>query len=242
MKKVLTSAILLALTATAANAASLNVRHEFVPEAGDMKSAHKDRLLLDHRFANGIGISAEVKWGYNSDGLDFDNMKSSGHETKVSYNYKLTDTFTLQPAYALDSSSTAITHKLDLKATQKLSDDWSVDLRYRYGYKNNASTSVDSHYNQLNLTSGYKMGDFKYGLDIEYKFDQSAEAGYKGDNQYLSLVNLSAEYSGFESGWRPFGEFGMVAQDTDTSNNVGSSYKPKDSYEPRFRVGVKYSF
>jgi len=105
----------LAITATAANAASLNLRHEYVPESGDMKSAHKDRLLMDHRFANGIGISAEVKWGYNSDGLDFDNMKSGGHETKVSYNYKLTDTFTLQPAYALDSNSTAITHKLDLK-------------------------------------------------------------------------------------------------------------------------------
>ncbi len=236
MKKVLTSAILLALTATAANAASLNLRHEYVPESGDMKSAHKDRLLMDHRFANGIGISAEVKWGYNSDGLDFDNMKSGGHETKVSYNYKLTDTFTLQPAYALDSNSTAITHKLDLKATQKLSDDWSVDLRYRYGYKNNAESSIDSHYNQLNLTSGYKMGDFKYGLDIEYKFEQSNSKGYDGDNQYLSLVNLSAEYSGLESGWRPFGEFGMVAQNTD--NNADG----KDSFEPRFRVGVKYSF
>lgn len=236
MKKILTTAILLGLSATAVNATTLNLRHEYVSSEGDLKSYHRDRLLLDHRFQNGVGVSAEVKWGYDSEDFDITKMKNAGHETKVSYNHKLSDSFTLQLAYAIDAGSSSATHKFDLRGTQKISDDWNVALRYRYGYKNESKSSDSSHYNQLNLTSGYRINDVRLGIDIEGKFEQSNSKGYKGDNNYLSLVNFSGEYTGFEHGWRPFGEFGMVAQNTD------KSVDGKDSYEPRFRVGVKYSF
>lgn len=236
MKKILTTAILLGLTATAVNATTLNLRHEYIASEGDMDARHRDRLAISHGFDNGIGLSAEVKWGYGDDSFDLSKLKDVGHETKVSYNYKVTDSFTLQPAYAIDASSSAATHKFDLRGTQKITSDWNMALRYRYGYKNESKSSDSSHYNQLNLTSGYKMGDFGFGIDIEGKFEQSDSKGCKGDNNYLNLVNFSGEYSGFEHGWRPFGELGMVAQNTDDARDG------KDSYEPRFRVGVKYSF
>lgn len=238
MKKLLlVPMVAIALTSLGASAASINLRHEFIPEEGDMASRHRDRMTLAHTFENGIGISGEMKWGYAGDDVNFGEIKSVGHEAKVSYNYKATDSFTLQPAYALDSNDSAVTHKLDLKGTQKLTDEWNVALRYRYGYKNVSAPSTDnSHYNQLNLTSGYNIGNFGLGIDFEYKFEQSDSSGYDGDNNYLNLVNLTAEYKGFESGWRPFIEFGMVAQNTDV-NDAG-----KDEYVARYRAGLKYNF
>lgn len=74
------------------------------------------------------------------------------------------------------------------------------------------------------------------GIDFEYKFEQSDSSGYDGDNNYLNLVNLTAEYKGFESGWRPFIEFGMVSQNTDLAADG------KDEYVPRYRAGLKYNF
>jgi len=236
MKRVLTSAILLALTATAANAASINIRHEFVDAKGEAESQHKDRLVISDRFDNGIGLSAEIKW-QNPKGESFglDKLSNAGHEMKISYNYKVTDSFTLQPAYALDSSDSGATHKFDLKGTQQLTDDWNIGLRYRYGDANKVADK-DSHYSQLNLTSGYNINDFAFGVDIEYKLMQSDHSGFEGDNNYLGLVNFTAAYSGLESGWVPFIELGMVSVDTD------SGVEGNDDYRARYRAGVKYSF
>lgn len=240
MKKVLTSAILLALTSTAVNAMSLNVRHEFMDSKGNSDYQHKDRLVLDHRFANGIGLSAEVKWqNPKGEAFGLEKLSSAGHETKISYNYKVTDTFTLQPAYAIDAGNDeGATHKFDITGSQKLTNDWNIGLRYRYGDSNKVD-GKDTHYNQFNLTSGYTVDTFKFGLDIEYKLDQSSAKGFEGDSNYLNLVSVSSEYTGFESGWRPFAEFAMVAVDseTDAGSNTG-----KDAYAPRYRVGLKYSF
>ncbi|MGB5121964.1 MAG: oligogalacturonate-specific porin KdgM family protein, partial [Vibrio fluvialis] len=116
--KIITSAILIGLTATAAQATSLNLRHEFQDGKGKAESQHKDRLLLDHRFENGIGLSAEVKWANpKGEGFDLGELHDAGHEVVVSYNYKVTDTFTLQPAYGADSNTNGITHKFNLKGT-----------------------------------------------------------------------------------------------------------------------------
>lgn len=237
MKRVLTSAILLALTATTANAASINIRHEFVDAKGEAESQHKDRLVISDRFDNGIGLSAEIKWENPKDeGFGLDKLSNAGHEMKISYNYKVTDSFTLQPAYALDSSDSGATHKFDLKGTQQLTDNWDIGLRYRYGDANKVS-SADSHYSQFNLTSGYKMGDFAFGADLEYKLMQSANPGYDGDNNYLAVANFTAAYSGLESGWVPFIELGMVSVDADGDTTNGA-----DDYRMRYRAGVKYSF
>jgi len=235
--KFIIPAIIIGLTATTANATTLNLRHEYQDGKDNAKSQHKDRLLIDHRFDNGIGLCAEVKWANpKGEGFDIGEMHDAGHEVVVSYNYKVTDNFTLQPAYGADSNTNGITHKYNLKGTQKITDNWNVALRYRYGDVNKKTgAGEDTHYSQFNLTSGYKAGDFKFGLDVEYKIVQSASSGYKGDENYLNLVNVSAEYSGLESGWRPFAEFAMVAVDA-------TDQEGKDAYAPRYRVGLKYSF
>lgn len=238
MKRLLLLPIMsIALTSVSASAASINLRHEFIPEKDNLASRHRERMILAHTFKNGIGISGEMKWGYDGDDLNLGEIKSVGHEAKVSYNHKMTNSFILQPAYILDSNSSSVTHKLDLKGTQKLTRNWNAALRYRYGYKNiSAPNKANSHYNQLNLTSSYNLGDVGLGIDFEYRFEPSISNGYDGNNNYLNLVNFMAEYKGFESGWTPFIELGMVSQNTDRKN------AGKDDYVARYRVGLKYHF
>ncbi|MFV0574474.1 MAG: oligogalacturonate-specific porin KdgM family protein [Vibrio sp.] len=256
MKKVLTLSVLaLAVISTTASAMSINLRHEYMDSDGDQGSRNRDRMTLAHTFANGIGISGEIKWQQepNSDGdedFGFGHLKSAGHETVVSYNYKVTDKFTLQPAYGLDDNDSATTHKLNLKGTYKFTDKWNVALRYRYGYKNNADYgAANSHYHQINLTSGYVVGQFGLGIDFEWKIDQEASSGYKGDESYLNLVNFTADYRGFESGWIPFIELGYVSQNTEKyldaagkSHEDGRTKEGLDTYNMRYRFGVKYNF
>lgn len=236
--KILTSTLLLSLTAVSAHATSLNLRHEFVDDKGNAQSQHKDRLLVSHTFDNKIGFSAEVKWANpKGEGFDFGELHDAGHEVFVNYTYNVTDTFSLHPAYGMDSNPDGVTHKLDLKGSQKLSDVWDIALRYRYGDANKKKNSgSDSHFHQLNLTSGYRVDQFKFGIDVEYKFEQSVSAGYKGDENYLNLISLSSEYNGLESGWVPFVEFAMVSADTNSTD------EGKDDFVPRYRVGVKYNF
>ncbi|MDW6093817.1 oligogalacturonate-specific porin KdgM family protein [Vibrio rhizosphaerae] len=234
--KLIISALLLGLTASAAHATSLNVRHEFIPEEGEKAARHRDRLAISHVFENGIGISEEVKWGYEKDTVNFGEMKSAGHETKIGYNYTINQDFKIQPAYALDSSSSAIVHKFDLKGVYKISDSWNASLRYRYGMKVPSNDSPNSHYSQINFVTAYKFDQYQVGVDFEGKFEQSVSSGYNGDNNYLNLVNFFAEYQGWDSGWRPFVEFGLTSQET-TKSTAG-----KDQYVPRYRVGLKYNF
>ncbi|WP_153448873.1 oligogalacturonate-specific porin KdgM family protein [Vibrio algicola] len=240
MKKVITLSLLTMLMASAtASATSINLRHEFIPEKDDLNSRHRDRMTIAHTFNNGIGISGELKWGYAEDDLDLSQLRSVGQEAIISYNYKLTKSLTIQPAYGLDAGDTSVTHKLNLKGTQKLTDNWKIAARYRYGYKNVSLAHTDnSHYHQINLTSGYKVGDFGLGIDFEFKLEQEKSTGYKGHNDYLNLVNFTADYQGFESGWIPFIELGMVAQNTDKDTPAPG----KDEYVARYRVGMKYNF
>ncbi len=236
--KFIISSILLSMTACAANATTLNIRHEYLDGKDDAKSQHKDRLLIIHRFNNGIGLTAELKWANPKDeNLDLGEFSNAGHELGINYTYKVTDSFTLQPEYLADTYSTGVIHKYQLKGTKKLTNDWNAALRYRFADVNRTEASGldDSQYGQLNLTSSYKLDEFKFGLDIEYKMEESSSTGFKGDENYLNLVNISAEYSGFESGWNPFVEFAMVAVNAGDEEGL-------DDYAPRYRIGMKYSF
>ncbi|MCV5948515.1 oligogalacturonate-specific porin KdgM family protein, partial [Escherichia coli] len=93
----LTSALLLAMTSGLAAAASVDIRHEYVPDRdGD---ENRDRIYVSHRFDNQIGYSVEAKWNYK-DG----HMGNAGHETGVSYRWKATDNFSLTPGINIDAS------------------------------------------------------------------------------------------------------------------------------------------
>ncbi|CAE6930618.1 Oligogalacturonate-specific porin protein (KdgM) [Vibrio sp. B1FLJ16] len=221
--KYLTSALLLAMASGLAGAATIDVRHEFVPDRdGD---EHRDRIYVSHRFANQIGFSVEAKWNYKNSG-----MADAGHETGLSYRYKVNDAFSLTPSMSVDAGSSSSTFKYNLSGSYNLTDEWNVGARVRHGYKN----SDDSRYNQLNLYVNRKFDWGKLGLDMEYKDLHGGDGGWenKGHDQ---LIDFKGEYNKLESGFIPF--FAVAAI---TNKGDGSDYK--DEYIPRFRVGVKYNF
>ncbi|MGR5118928.1 oligogalacturonate-specific porin KdgM family protein [Vibrio astriarenae] len=225
------SAMLLAILSTSVSAASINLRHEYMPDRDGDK--HRDRITVSHRFDNGIGFSVEAKWRHNDDNF-ISEIKSGGHEVGVSYNYKLNDTFTLQPSYAADASSTSTTHKYNIRGIAKITDNWGANLRYRYGDTRRTDGGTDRSYHQINLVTDYRLGWGKVGVDFEYKDLESGAGGWK-DKDRDHLVNFFAEYSEFSSGWVPFIELGVLTFDKD-----GDKYK--DDYAMRYRFGVKYSF
>ncbi|WGW01396.1 oligogalacturonate-specific porin KdgM family protein [Vibrio sp. YMD68] len=228
--KLLISSLLLALTSASASAASINLRHEYMPDRdGDQ---HRDRITVSHRFANGIGFSVEAKWKHDDDNF-LGGLKSGGHEVGVSYNYKINDTFTLQPSYAADVSSTSATHKYNIRAIAKITDNWGANVRYRYGDQRRVN-SDNSSYHQINVVTDYRLSWGKVGVDLEYKDLESGQGGWK-DKDQDHLVNFFGEYSLLESGWVPFAEIGFVTNDKN-DNGV------KDDHSIRYRVGVKYSF
>lgn len=232
--KLLISSLLLAMTSTAASAASINLRHEYMPDRDS--NPHRDRITVSHRFANGVGFSVEAKWRHQ-DSSSNEGMTSSGHEVGVSYNYKINDTFTIQPSYAADSSAdgNSITHKYNVRGIAKITDNWGANLRYRYGYASDSRVDRDnSSYHQFNLVNTYSVSWGRIGMDLEYKDLESGKGGWK-DKDQDHLVNFFGEYDQFESGWVPFAEVGFLTND---NNNNGI----KDDHSIRYRVGVKYSF
>ncbi|AOV91439.1 TPA: porin [Vibrio parahaemolyticus] len=220
----LTSALLLAMTSGLAAAASVDIRHEYVPDRdGD---EHRDRIYVSHRFDNQIGFSVEAKWNYK-DG----HMGNAGHETGVSYRWKATDNFSLTPGINIDASpSGASVFKYNLTGAYKINDEWDVAARIRHGYKN----TDDSRYNQLNLYANRKFEWGKLGVEAEYKDIHGGEGGWK-DKGHDQLIDFKGEYTKLESGVIPF--FAIAAI---THKGDGSEYK--DEYVPRFRVGLKYNF
>lgn len=228
--KLLTSTLLLALTSTTALSASINLRHEYMPDREGDK--HRDRITVAHRFKNNIGFSVEAKWKHHDDEL-IKGFKSAGHEVGVSYNYKIGKIFTLQPAYAADVTHNSTTHKYNLRAIAKISDSWSANFRYRYGDQRRVEAD-NNHYHQLNLVADYSFNWGKVGVDLEYKDLQDGVSGWK-DKSSDHLVNFFGEYNKFSSGWIPFAEVGFITFDKDNNQY-------KDDYAMRYRLGVKYNF
>lgn len=228
--RIIPLAVLFALGTSSAFAAQLNLRHEYAPDRdGD---EHRDRIAISHRFENQIGFSVEAKWGSKEGGsfLENDDVVSKGHEVGVSYNYKVNDKFSLQPAFQIDSNSSSSTYKFNLRGGYQVTKEWDVAARYRYGYKN----TDNSHYNQVNLYSNYKFDWGKLGVDLEYKDLQGDTGGWK-DKGTDHLFSFVGEYTKLQSGWVPFGEIAFITYDKDKDGY-------KDDYIPRYRVGLKYNF
>ncbi|EEX40498.1 DUF481 domain-containing protein [Vibrio sp. Vb2880] len=239
--KILTTAVLLALTSAAASAATINIRHEFSPEHGDRaKAQHRDRIAVSHRFDNGIGFEVEAKWRSNQKASDenekaFDEFAGNGQQANVSYRYRLSDSFTLTPQYKWESNDSKMGNQFNLTLGYKINSDWSASFRHRYHYETKPNVDESSHYNRWTFGAGYTGFDlWSLGASLDYTWKQSSDIVYKDDSHGISEVNFTAEYRGLESGWRPFGEFGMTPSRKDDAD--------VDSYRPRFRVGMKYNF
>ncbi|MFD2017193.1 oligogalacturonate-specific porin KdgM family protein [Vibrio olivae] len=133
--KLLTSAILLALTSTAAHAVSINMRHEWKPEFEGQDQAHKDRIAVSHRFKNGVGFEVEAKYKSGDGFFDFDQFVDAGNQANISYRMKLDDKFSLTPQYKWETGDNKHAHQFNLTLGYKINDDWSTSFRHRYHYE-----------------------------------------------------------------------------------------------------------
>ncbi len=247
MKKVLLSAVALAMTATAANATSINMRHEYVPEYDGQKAEHLDRVAVSHRFANGVGFEVEAKWASAKDEspFDLDTFNGNGQQANISYRHKLNDAFTLTPQYKWESGDEKMGHQFNLTLGYKINSDWSSSFRHRYHYEIKDSGDTTSHYNRWTLGLGYKgIDDWNLSGSLDYTFNPEASGARWEDKQsWFSELNFKAEYK-WGDGWYPFAELGFKPYKSGekyTFDN-GKYSTANDEWRPRVRVGMKYSF
>ena len=122
----------LLLASAGSQAVTIDLRHEWL----DDSKQNKDRAMVSHRFANGFGFSLEAKWksGGDNPNKPFNNLIDNGTESTISYQYKVTPAFFLQPGFTLESSSDNSIYKPFLTAGYTFDSGLYFNARYRYEY------------------------------------------------------------------------------------------------------------
>ncbi|WP_033577540.1 oligogalacturonate-specific porin KdgM [Dickeya chrysanthemi] len=236
--KLLTLAVA-SLISVNALAVSIDYRHEMTDNT---KVGHKDRLLISHRFANGFGLSSEVKWAQSGkDGnpnRPFSEQVSNGTEVVASYVYKFNDVFSIEPGFSLESSSSNNNYRPYLRGRANVTDDLSVALRYRPYFKRN-SENINDKDRKSTMDKGYTLtGNIDYnfldvytlGYELEYKKGTSGETVLSDNDDYDITHSVKLSYK-WDKNWKPYVELGNV-----------SGSKTTDERQTRYRVGVQYSF
>ncbi|MEQ9916987.1 oligogalacturonate-specific porin KdgM family protein [Pectobacterium aroidearum] len=244
MKVKLLALAVTSLISVNAMAVTIDYRHEMQDTA---KGDHKDRLSMSHRFANGFGLSVEAKWknGEPSNNTvgnritpnkPYHETVSNGTEVVASYVHNFDKTFSLEPGFSLDSSSTSNNYRPYLRGKVNITSDLSTSLRYRPYYKRNSGSigGRNTSENGYNLTAvvSYKfLKDFQVDYELDYKKVNRAFA-YQYDNETYNFdhdVKLSYK---LDKNWKPYMAVGNVAESGGTT----------DHRQTRYRVGVQYSF
>ncbi len=253
MKKILSSAIVLALAsaATAVNATDLNIRTEFNPEHGSATNGdgtlknpaqYLYRLAVNHRFENGVGFTVETKLQSDPDSSFLQDITTAGSQANVSYRWKFADDFTLTPQLKYETNAdTKLTRQANLTLGYRVTKELSTSVRYRYNYDTWTDRERSEHYNQLSFGAGYKglpYVDLSASVDYRVKRSRIEKGAEKNtvdeDNKGIAEMNFKVSYTELGD-WAPFVEVGAVSGYKDNS-------KVKDSYVPRYRVGVSYKF
>ncbi|MGE6292621.1 porin [Aeromonas media] len=226
------------LASFSSQATYIDYRHEWLSD----EKKQEDRIKMGHQMDNGLYYSIEGKWE-SKHGDFLQNLTSKGNEFEIGYKMKPFDdqNFTLQPSFALDSGEGDSAYKFSLKGSYKWTDKFNTGLRLRYAvrdYEQEVSAPKDStHYWQSNLYLGYKVGDFAFTYDFEYKFDTDYPA-LKGE-EYDYLHNLNVSWTGNKT-WVPYIEVGYVNYNDGSYFVNGASQK--NAWQMRYRVGIAYNF
>ncbi|MGM3192119.1 oligogalacturonate-specific porin KdgM [Dickeya dadantii subsp. dieffenbachiae] len=236
--KLLTLAVA-SLVSVNALAVSIDYRHEMQDTA---QAGHKDRLLISHRFANGFGLSSEVKWAQSSadktPNKPFNEQVSNGTEVVASYVYKFNNVFSIEPGFSLESSSSNNNYRPYLRGRANVTDDLSVALRYRPYFKRN-SGSINNTKGDSTMDKGYTLTgnidytflkDYTIGYELEYKKGTSGKTILSDNDNYDITHNVKLSYK-WDKNWKPYVEVGNV-----------SGSETTDERQTRYRVGVQYSF
>lgn len=234
MKRNYIAPILMTLStiACSVSATTLDYRHEYTQHSHE----NADRVQFSNTFANHVSVSAETKWASkNTDSNDvgmYDNLVAKGSIFEVGYKWDWNSQNTFAPSVALDSTSELTDYQFNLKNTYKITKEFYVAGRYRYG-------SVQYDRNKNTDNRHYHRGDFYIGYNFPY-----AKIEYNLTYKWLSYNNLFGDKKYYEhnvvvqvpidKSWTPFMELGYMPYKDNT--------KYPEDWEIRYRLGVKYNF
>lgn len=208
------------------NAVTIDLRHEYV----DISEQNRNRILVSHRFASGMGLSIEgmLKSGGNNADKPFSDMVDNGTEYSVSYLNKLTPAVNVQPGFEFATTSTTSVYKPYLRAQYSFSNGLYVSGRYRYEYvRNTTQGKEDEHVNRGDIWLGYKYDNLTFELNGVYKkSDQIKFDNRKEDYEYNGRIAWK-----YDANWTPYVELGNVAVAANSSER-----------QTRYRLGMQYTF
>lgn len=216
----------LLLVSASSQAVTLDVRHEWL----DDSKQHKDRFMVSHRFDNGFGFSLEAKWKSGGDNQNkaFTDLVDSGTESTVSYHYKVTPTWFLQPGFTLESGSDYSIYKPFLTTGYQFESGIYFNVRYRYEYIHSTKENTeDKKTNRGEFWLGYRLAGWRFEYNYIYKYsDQVLYDNDKWDYEQ----DLKVSYN-INKQWTPYVQVGDV-----------SVRKTADDRQTRLRIGLQYNF
>lgn len=223
---VVSGATLGAVVTPAQAALTIDLRHEWV----DVERAHKDRVMISDRFANGLGYSVETKAKSGGDSKDtaYSEMESNGSEFSLTYQYKLNPKFIIQPGMTIEFGDGKAIYKPNLRFQYNFDNGMYAAFRYRYEYtRDNDGVTTDEHVNRYEGWLGYKING--WGFEANYIWRDSNKIRF--DNKETDYeYDFKVSYA-ITPHWEPFVQVGNVKY-TSTS----------DQRQTRYRIGIKYKY
>ncbi|RLM18529.1 porin [Brenneria alni] len=188
-------------------------------------------------FCQWFWIIAEIKWkGADSTDKPYNETVADGTEVVASYQYKINNTFSIEPGFSLESSSSSQNYRPYIRGSAKIADGFSASFRYRPWYKRlngnigkegDVDTVQRGH--QGNLVLDYKfLEKWQLTTDLEIK---KAENHNLYDNDKIDyLYEFKLAYA-WDKNWKPYTAIANVSKASDS-----------DERQTRFRVGIQYNF
>ncbi|WP_202306046.1 oligogalacturonate-specific porin KdgM family protein [Dryocola clanedunensis] len=214
-----------------ATAISVDLRHEYI-DGGRVDKVNANRMLVSHRFKNGIGFSIEAKWRSGGDNSDqpFADFLGNGHEESISWRWKANKQLSVTPAMHIESNDSRTTYKPNLRIQYNFENGFYVAARYRYDYTHYPSNVKrdDNKVNRGDAWTGFSWK--KWRAELNYVYARSSEGVNRNNNKpYSQEYNSKVAYK-FDRNWAGYSEVG----------NIGVS--DRNDRQTRVRVGVVYSF
>ncbi|MFS2225135.1 oligogalacturonate-specific porin KdgM family protein [Pantoea sp. B65] len=216
----------LLLSSLPAAAVTIDLRHEWL----DDSKANKDRVLVSHRFDNGFGFSLETKWKSGGEHQDkpFNDVVGSGTESTISYQFKMSPEWFIQPGFTLESYNSGSIYKPYLTTGYNFKSGIYLNARYRYEYTRETEEGEDDEkVNRGEFWLGYRYQDLRF----EYNYIYKSSDQIRFDNKKWDYEHNVRVLWNINQNWAPYTEVGNV-----------SVRKTTDERQTRFRIGVQYSF
>ncbi|ALX95177.1 porin [Serratia fonticola] len=217
---------MLLISAFYSSAVTLDFRHEYVEDS----KSHRDRILVSHRFANGLGFSVEGKFksGGDSANKPLSDIVDNGSEYSISYQQSLLAQFIMQSGLDFETTASKSIYKPYLRAQYNVTNGIYLSGRYRYEYvRDTTDGKQDENISRGDIWLGYKWQSLTFETNYVYKkSDQIKYNNNKRDYEYNGRIAWKAT-----ANWTPYMEVGNI-----------SVYQNRDDRQTRYRLGIQYAF